>query len=298
MIRRTPKVYVTGSSPYVKNTRYKEVRMQHRKAAFRKKAWWTFFCSFIYIGSILILFWIGIFINDRYLAEAAEGQSDAVVPTQIPGRGGAEWTLPWEERGSIDQQIVSAPTSTPTPIVPEPTRIPDVTPEIVQVVPATATSTSPAPTPKPSLITRISIPSVKIDRKVVQIGWHTEEGTNVQVWDVDKFRVGHNIGSANPGDGSNIVLSGHSGGKNYPFNDLYWVKPGDKITLYEGEKAFVYKVVSHDVVDEDNASPEQKTKNAQFLEPTNHEVVTMIACWPLTGPDKFTQRVIIRAEPQ
>ena len=67
----------------------------------------------------------------------------------------------------------------------------------------------------PSTISRIVIPQIAIDKKVIEVGWTVEqaEGQELAIWDVDKYRVGHHSGTSNPGAGGNIVLAGHSGGR-------------------------------------------------------------------------------------
>ncbi len=54
-------------------------------------------------------------------------------------------------------------------------------------------------------------------------------------------------------------------------------------------------VSQHIVVDEEGQPIEVRIANARYIQPTNHEMVTLVACWPLSGKDKFKQRVIIRA---
>lgn len=51
------------------------------------------------------------------------------------------------------------------------------------------------------------------------------------------------------------------------------------------------------MLDEEGVSPEQRAANARYIAPTNSEVVTLVTCWPPTGPDKFRQRVVVRAMP-
>ena len=41
----------------------------------------------------------------------------------------------------------------------------------------------------------------------------------------------------------------------------------------------------------------QQQENARVLDPTETEVVTLITCWPPTGPNAYDQRVVIRAVP-
>ncbi len=155
------------------------------------------------------------------------------------------------------------------------------------------------PTDHLSTVSRIIIPAIAIDSRVIEVGWRVEEqaGTSVAVWDVAEYAVGQHKGSANPGEGSNIVLAGHVGGYGKVFYDLYHVTPGDQITLYSNGQQYLYVVAERLVLDEEGVAPEQRAANASYIEPTNHEVVTLVTCWPPSGPGKFTQRVIVRAIP-
>jgi len=143
--------------------------------------------------------------------------------------------------------------------------------QLTNAVPAVAADTG------PSTLTRIVIPSIEVDKKVVEVGWTVErqpDGQAVATWDVDKYRVGHHRGTKNPGGGGNIVLAGHSGGE-----------PHD------------YTVSEHILLDEVGQPLEKCLVNARYIGPSDEELVTMVACWPLTGPDKFKQRIVIRAKP-
>ncbi|GEM_PF-368571 len=150
-----------------------------------------------------------------------------------------------------------------------------------------------------STISRLVIPTVAIDYKVVEVGWTIQEQANgsVAIWDVAEYAVGHHKGSANPGENSNIVMAGHVGGYGQVFRDLFYVHPGDPVTIYSDGQQYRYVVQERLVVDEENAPPEQRAANARYMEPSEDEVVTLITCWPATGPNKFTQRVIVRATP-
>ena len=65
-----------------------------------------------------------------------------------------------------------------------------------------------------STVTRVIIPSIGVDSKAVEVGWEVKEqnGQQVAVWQVAECAVGQHRGSANPGEGENIVLAGHVGG--------------------------------------------------------------------------------------
>jgi LPXTG-site transpeptidase (sortase) family protein len=162
----------------------------------------------------------------------------------------------------------------------------------------------------PSTITRFEIPVLaemgfpELDKRVVEVGYTISD--SVFQWNVDKYRVGHHQGTSNPGGGGNIVLSGHSGGTAYPFNDIYWLEPGAEVRVVSNKQWYTYTVTEKVVVDEVGQPPEQQRKNAEYMQQTPTEMVTLITCWPVDNitPDEnghiipmFSQRVIVRAEP-
>ena len=93
------------------------------------------------------------------------------------------------------------------------------------------------------------------------------------------------------------MLAGHSGGRAYPFNDIYYLKPDDLVQLYSNGQMYDYAVSDHILLDEVGQPLAKRLENARYIGPVDEEVITMVACWPLTGPDKFKQRIVIRAKP-
>lgn len=148
-------------------------------------------------------------------------------------------------------------------------------------------------------VERLVIPAIRLDFKVIEVGWDTieEDGQLIAVWQVAEYAVGQHRGSANPGEGDNIVLAGHVGGYGRVFKDLFYLKPGDEVIVYSRGQPYRYVVSERIIVDEEGVPPEQRLANARYIAPTGYEVVTMITCWPPSGPDKFKQRVIVRALP-
>lgn len=146
-----------------------------------------------------------------------------------------------------------------------------------------------------STINRIRIPAIDVDSKVIEVGWTQENG--VAVWQVAKYAVGHHQGSANPGDNSNIVLAGHVGGAAPVFARLIDVQAGDQIELYSNGQQYLYVVQDSQRVQEVGVSDDQRLANAAYMDPTNHELITLITCWPAVGPNAFDQRIVVRAVP-
>ncbi len=67
--------------------------------------------------------------------------------------------------------------------------------------------------------------------------------------------------------------------------------------MYSNGEPHDYTVSEHILLDEVGQPLEKRMENARYIGPTDEELVTMVACWPLTGPDKFKQRIVIRAKP-
>lgn len=260
----------------------------------RRKVFWTFGNVLILIGLYLLLFVGGLLADEQYNVYAASGDNNVGVDVAAPA---AAQPL---VAGAAAPPVAAEPaTAAPTPRPTNPNRfnIPILNNgsdgALTNLVPSASANNG------PSTITRIVVPAINLDKKVVEVGWTIQQqnGQDVAVWDVDKYRVGHHRGTSNPGGGGNIVLAGHSGGRSYPFNDIFYLKPGDLIELTSNNQVYQYNVSDHILVDEVGQPLEKRLENARYIEPTNEEVVTMVACWPLTGPNKFSQRIIIRAKP-
>jgi sortase A len=154
-------------------------------------------------------------------------------------------------------------------------------------------------TERRNTITRIIIPRIDVDSKVVSVGWEVQEvnGQQVAIWQVAEFAVGHHIGSANPGENDNIVLAGHVGGYGKVFRDLINLEPGDRLSLYSNGEVYQYIVRTTVIVTEEGVSAEQQAENARYIAPTDSEVLTLVTCWPTSGPHKFRDRIIVQAVP-
>ena len=148
-------------------------------------------------------------------------------------------------------------------------------------------------------LSRVVIPAIGVDRQVVTAESIVLEDAYgpVQTWEVPRYAVGHHRDSAQPGGGSNIVLSGHVGGTDPVFPRLIDLAVGDAITLYRGDVAFAYTVSSSRRLQEVGVSVTEQWANATVLDPTDHELLTIITCWPPAGPNAFDQRLVVQALP-
>jgi sortase A len=125
----------------------------------------------------------------------------------------------------------------------------------------------PIPTPGPEHAIRIQIPSIGVDAPIVQ-----GDG-----WEQLKKGVGQHIGSSNPGEKGNVVLSAHNDIFGEIFRELDRLKPGDTITLYTNQRAYNYVVSGSEVIE-----PTQ----VEVMESTSKPTITLISCYPYLVDDK------------
>ncbi len=119
----------------------------------------------------------------------------------------------------------------------------------------------PIPTPGPGPPTRIQIPAIDVDAQIVP-------GDS---WDQLKKGVGHHIGSANPGERGNLVLSAHNDVFGEIFRHLDQLQPGDEIVVYSGSQRYRYTVSERRLV-----APTQ----VDVMASTNEPAVTLVSCYP------------------
>lgn len=239
------------------------------------------------IGGLYLLLYVGgLYATAEYHRMAARGDSDIDAPRVLMGDSAPSADL------SVPAGQVAAPVAAPA-------AMPAFEAPVLNGGQIASAAPDAAAAVRPALVERVVLPSIKVDAKVIEVGWELVEqgGQQVAVWQVAEYAVGQHRGSANPGEGGNVVLAGHVGGFGQVFRDLYYVRPGEPVILYSDGRQFLYTVKERLVVTEEGAPPEQRAENAKLIAPTDSEVVTMITCWPATGRDKFTQRVIIRAVP-
>jgi sortase A len=119
----------------------------------------------------------------------------------------------------------------------------------------------PVPTPAPDQAIRIQIPALDVDAPIVQ-----GDG-----WEQLKKGVGQNIGSANPGQNGNVVLSAHNDVYGELFRYLDKLSPGDEVILYTQQRKYVYVV--------DRTSIVEPTA-VEVMASTGSPTTTLISCYP------------------
>jgi sortase A len=134
----------------------------------------------------------------------------------------------------------------------------------------------PVPTAGPSQAIRLQIPAINVDAPVVQ-----GDG-----WEQLKKGVGQHVGTADPGQDGNVVLSAHNDVFGEIFRDLDKLKKGDQIVVYTAIRAYTYVVTSSEVVE---------PSRVDVMAATSSPTLTLISCTPYRVDNK---RIIISAELQ
>lgn len=134
----------------------------------------------------------------------------------------------------------------------------------------------PIPTAGPEQATQIQIPPIGVDAPIVQ-----GDG-----WEELKKGVAQHIGSADPGQAGNLVLSAHNDVYGEIFRYLDKLQPGDQIIVYTAQHSYTYVVTEVQIVE-----PTDVEVMAPSLTPT----VTLISCYPYLIDN---QRIIVQASLQ
>jgi sortase A len=183
-------------------------------------------------------------------------------------------------------QALELPTLTPTPLImavvlpsghtppnapggarPNDAEIPEHLRPLVQSL-----AEIPIPTPGPEQAIRLQIPALTIDAPIVQ-----GDG-----WEQLKKGVGQHIGSTNPGQPGNLVLTAHNDVFGEIFRYLDRLKRGDQIIVYTNQRSYVYTVSASLIVE---------PTEVEVMAPTDGETITLISCYPYLID---TQRIIIQ----
>lgn len=122
-------------------------------------------------------------------------------------------------------------------------------------------SNLPTPIPVIEQAIRIQIPAINVDAPVVQ-------GDN---WEQLKKGVAQHIGTPNPGEKGNIVLSGHNDIYGEVFRYLDRLNPGDSIILFTSQRQYTYIITGTQMVE---------PTDVEVMAPTPDARVTLISCHP------------------
>jgi sortase A len=99
-----------------------------------------------------------------------------------------------------------------------------------------------------------------------------------------KKGIGHRIGTANPGEQGNMVVSAHNDIHGEIFRHLVKLEAGDEVLIHTNQGAFRYIVSKLEIV---------LPTNVEVMNPTDHPALTMITCYPYLVD---THRIVVLAE--
>ena len=149
------------------------------------------------------------------------------------------------------------PPTAPGGARPNDSEIPEHLRPLVQSMPIVS-----IPTPGPAQARSIFIPSLWNDAAPIVQG---------DAWEQLKKGVGQFIGSTNPGQNGNLVLSAHNDIFGELFRDLDQLRAGDEILIQTAAQEFIYRVTGTRIVEPTEVS---------VLEPTAKSTITLISCYP------------------
>ncbi len=130
------------------------------------------------------------------------------------------------------------------------------------------------PTQGPSQARRIVIPAIDVDAKIVQ-------GDD---WEQLKQGVAQHLGTADPGQVGNLVLSAHNDIYGEIFRRLDELSPEDEIQIYTTNQVFTYVITRTRIVNKEEAS---------VMNPTTYPSLTLISCYPYMVDN---QRIVVFAD--
>ena len=193
----------------------------------------------------------------------------------------------------LNQEVASAleqPTLTPTPLImavvlpsghtpptspggaqPNEAEIPEHLRPLVQSL-----ANIPIPTPGPAQAIRIQVPAIGVDAPIVQ-----GDG-----WEQLKKGVGQHVGTSNPGQDGNMVLSAHNDIFGEIFRDLDELKAGDQVIIHTNQRSYTYVISGSKVVE-----PTQ----VEVMDSTNQPKLTLVSCYPYLVDN---QRIVVTAHLQ
>jgi sortase A len=96
--------------------------------------------------------------------------------------------------------------------------------------------------------------------------------------------AGHIEGTAFPGDPGNVGIAGH---RDTTFRAVRRLKRGDPLVLTTGDRVYEYRISSTFIVN---------PKDVYVLDPTEHQALTLVTCYPFEFIGHAPQRYIVRAD--
>jgi LPXTG-site transpeptidase (sortase) family protein len=232
--------------------------------------------------------------------KAKEASTDATV------RGTEVAQLPTPTAVPVTSASPKSPTPSPQGSSPAatPVQAPPVSPPLTLGGASTSKTASPAaemdaaskmiPIPSNGILPkgprkpapdRLIIASIGLDTKVIPLGSHYNEQGEL-LWDTAPFAAGHHIGTANPGEPGNVVISGHISSihEGAVFKRLPEIKIGDGVAVITDDRNYLYQVVDTNIVE-----PTQ----IEVMNATADQMLTLLTCFP---DGIYSHRLVVTAK--
>lgn len=103
-------------------------------------------------------------------------------------------------------------------------------------------------------------------------------------WEQLKKGIGQHLGTANPGEAGNVVVSAHNDIFGELFRELDRLQPGDEVYVSTSSREYLYRVTGLEIVGPTDVS---------VMEPTARPTITLISCYPYLVDN---QRIVVFAE--
>lgn len=103
-------------------------------------------------------------------------------------------------------------------------------------------------------------------------------------WEQLKKGVGQHVGTANPGEAGNLVVSAHNDIFGELFRDLDRLQPGDELYVSTATREYLYRVTGLEIVEPTEVS---------VMGPTARPTITLISCYPYLVDN---QRIVVFGE--
>lgn len=130
------------------------------------------------------------------------------------------------------------------------------------------------PTPGPEQALGIRIEAIGVNAPIV-LG---------DDWEALKRGVGQHIGSADPGQNGNLVLTGHDDIYGEVFRELDQLEPGDVVEVFTATRSYTYVITETQIVE---------PTDVHVMNATPEATLTLISCYPYRID---TQRIVVFAE--